>query len=97
MFVDPLTIDERVLVSSASEQTDADDVRLQLANRWSRGFSDDLAPMTNSDDVSYPLIIPRDQISEVEEDIDRQIEARDYRLIEQSQAIAAFRPSSQST
>ena len=41
----------------------------------------------------YPLTIPSEEVREAVEDIDRQIEARDYRLIDQVQAVAAFRPN----
>ena len=91
---DPLTIDERILaLANQGRQEGAGDVCIGPDDRWPMGFSDDLEGMTPSDDIQYPLVIPADQIEEAIDDIDRQIESRDYRLIDQVEAVAAFRPN----
>ena len=94
---DPLTIDERVLRQALDDHTGRKDsaasVVLKLEDRWSPWFSGDLERMVEPYDSNYPLGVPVDQIEEVVEDIDRQIEARDYRLIDSVQAVAAFRPN----
>jgi len=94
---DPLTIDERILLLALKAHKERKDqggsVVLGLEDRWSPWFSSDLEPMAEPYDANYPLSVPVDQIEEVGEDIDRQIESRDYRLIDSVQAVAAFRPN----
>lgn len=90
---DPLTIDERTLVSSYESRVSGDNfVEIQLGDRWPTGFHEEFESMADPIEESYPIRIPVDQIEEAIGDIDRQIEARDYRLIDQVEAVAAFRP-----
>lgn len=90
---DPLTIDEKLLASAYENQnTDSADIELDITARWSTSFSGEFESMSLPYDEKYPFVIPAEQVEEVIEDIDRQIEARDYRLIDQVNAVAAFRP-----
>lgn len=93
---DPLTIDERILVSAYKDRTEGQDlVEVALDSRWPTGFTGSPGPfesMSPPYESAYPIIIPIGEMEETIEDIDRQIEARDYRLIDQVEAVAAFRP-----
>ena len=91
---DPLTIDERVLATALEGRKEAEDhVNIDLDLRWSPWFDGDLEALATPYDSNYPLSIPVDEIEESVIDIDRQIEARDYRLIDSVQVVAAYRPS----
>lgn len=90
---DPLSIDERILSQAYDCRAKGEDhVAVELAARWPTGFSGEYASMAAPYDSAYPLSIPVDEIEEAINDIDRQIEARDFRLINQVQAVAAYRP-----
>ena len=91
---DPLTIDERILSNAyANGEDGSGNVYLDNALRWPTGFSGDYEAMIPPEDKVDSFHVPAAQIAEAIKDIDRQIEARDFRLIEQSQAVAAFRPN----
>lgn len=90
---DPVTIDERVVVVAFKASGECDEVELKLEERWALGYEEGFEPMAPPFDSEYPLKIPKDQVSESIDDIDRQIEARDFRLIDQAEAAAAYRPS----
>jgi len=98
---DPTTIDERLLSKSLEEQYPdwrtmskgklADSiVKITLDKRWPIRHSPLLCP-----DISdlFPISLPADEIVEVTQDIDNQIQNRDYRLIAQSDALVAYRPN----
>ena len=72
---------------------DDDHVQITLDSRWPPWFDGEYTSLATPYDGHYPLRIPADQIEEAIDDIDRQIEARDYRLIDSAQAVAAFRPN----
>lgn len=97
---DPTTIDERLLTNSLQEQYPewkkmskgelADSVvEIEMEKRWPIRHSPLLCQ-----DVSglFPINLPADEIVEVTQDIDNQIQNRDYRLISQSDALVAYRP-----
>lgn len=91
---DPLTIDERILLTALESRNESDDeVQITLNMRWAPWFGGEYEALATPYDANYPLILPVDQIEEATIDIDRQIEARDYRLIDSVQALAAFRPN----
>ena len=91
---DPLTIDERVLVTALDGMKEGEDnVNIALELRWPPWFNEGLEALATPYDSNYPLSIPVDQMIESVTDIDRQIEARDYRLIDSVVAVAAYRPS----
>jgi adenylate kinase len=97
---DPLMIDERILKleldendAAESDQAKPSHLDIHLSNRWRPWLTGDFEPMALPYDKNYPLRIPTDQIREAIEDIDRQIEARDFRLIDSVQSVAAFRPN----
>ena len=93
-FFDPLTIDERVLsLSFAKGSSSGNDIQLEGGDRWPLGFEADLEPMSLSRDDLYPLHIPLEEVREAVDAIDPQIAAMDYRMIDQVQAVAAFRPN----
>ncbi len=90
---DPLTIDERVLTSALGETgKSCKSVVLDERLRWPILDTEMLSPCGP---VETTVTIPRDQVEEAIKDIDRQIEARDYRLIDQVQFLAAYRPEFQ--
>lgn len=90
---DPLSIDEKLvpLFSRAREARGRDEVvvLLQEDDRWLIDREDIL---TGPEEGLYPITLPVDEVLEVETEISRQIEARDFRLIRQSECMAAFRP-----
>jgi adenylate kinase len=91
---DPLTIDERVLTAALKNNKEGDPyVGITLDQRWPPWLGGDLETLATPYDGNYPLSVPVDQIEESIIDIDRQIEARDFRLIDSVQAVAAFRPN----
>ena len=98
---DPTTIDERLLSISLQDQYPEWEtmkkgelaesvVKINIDKRWPIGHHPLLCR-----DVSdlFPIEIMADEIVEVTQDIDNQIQNRDYRLISQSDAIAAYRPN----
>lgn len=91
---DPLTIDERTIRSAFERVKEgAPLISIEAEDRWPLTYPDGFSPLTPSDDIIYPLEIPVDQVDEALIDIDKQIRSRDFRLIDQVNAVAAFRPS----
>lgn len=97
---DPTTIDERLLSISLQDQYPEwskmrkgelaeSVVQINIDKRWPIGHHPLLC--SNIDDL-FPIEIPADEVVEVIQDIDNQIQNRDYRLVSQSDAIVAFRP-----
>ncbi len=65
-------------------------VKIQLDDRWPIEHD----PLLCGDiENLFPIEIRADEIDEVTEDIDNQIQNRDYRLISQCDAVAAYRPN----
>jgi len=85
---DPLTIDEKIMGLAAEGQS-GKRVDLRKESRWPLpgGWS-----MVYDDDLTFPLSLIKGEISEVERDIEDYIEARDYRLVSQADALIAYRP-----
>ncbi len=91
---DPITIDERILATALkSRRKGTKSVKLDNKSRWEPALTEELSPLQPPTGNLYPFSIPVEQVEEVTEDIDRQIEARDYRLIGQAQAVVAYRPN----
>jgi adenylate kinase len=98
---DPTTIDERLLSISLKEQYPdwktmsrgvlaESIVKIEYDQRWPIRHRPLLC--TDVDDL-FPLEVPADEIVEVIQDIDNQIQNRDYRLISQSDAVVCYRPN----
>lgn len=85
---DPLTIDEKIMGFAASGK-DEENIDLSADGRWP--LKKELT-MVCDDDLQFPLRLKRNEILEVEKDIDDYIEARDYRLVSQADALVAYRP-----
>jgi hypothetical protein len=64
-------------------------IEIQKGDRWPlpQGFS-----LCEENKLDYPVRIPADQLKEVVDEVDENIRFRDYRMISQSNALAAFRP-----
>ena len=98
---DPTTIDERLLSLSLQEQHPEwrEMNKGELAESVVTISSDKRWPIRHGpllcQDVErlFPIQISADEIVEVIEDVDNQIQTRDYRLIAQSDALVAYRPN----
>lgn len=88
---DPVAIDELAMKTALEEaislSKDTTVVTLKKSHRWAL---DPLDPLTN--DVKYPITIPRIQIEEALNDIGNQIASRDYTLVDSSLFLAVYRP-----
>ena len=91
---DPITIDDYSLVSLARE-SDKDTITYDRSKRWPMPSSDcDIKLLSNT--VEYKNVITninKKLILEAEEDIAHHIEWRDFRLLNQSHVMAAYRPN----
>lgn len=89
VLFDPVTIDELALRTAleASNDTKKGSVRLKKNFRW---------PLTLDKKIisepDWPIDIPRQEIEEVLPDINNNIRARDYKLIDTSKFTIAYRP-----
>lgn len=90
---DPLTIDERLTDffsrAEAARKSEEPFVELVEADRWP---IDREGTLIGIEPDLYPMRLPVDEVLEVVGEIDRQIEGRDFRLVRQSHAMAAYRP-----
>lgn len=86
---DPLTVDERAL-RVALESSKGDVAEIEAEDVWN--VPPDLRPACRDEEELYPIRIPRDQVVEVLRDLDNIIRYKDYRYIQQSDAVAAYRP-----
>ncbi|MEZ0248178.1 MAG: hypothetical protein ABWJ97_02790 [Thermoproteus sp.] len=86
---DPLMVDERAL-RTALARSGGDVVEVRAEDVWNvpRG----LEPACGDEEGLYPVRIPREQVEEVLRDLDNIIRYKDYRYIQQSDAVAAYRP-----
>ncbi|MEC4849105.1 MAG: hypothetical protein RI100_07950 [Nitrosarchaeum sp.] len=88
---DPVAIDELAMKTALDEAISKNKINtlvtLKKDHRW---FLDPLEPLT--DDVKYPIVIPRTQIEEALKDINNQIASRDYTLVDSSLFLAVYRP-----
>jgi hypothetical protein len=85
VLFDPVTIDELTL-EMALQSTGADVVSLQKKMRWQ------LEPNHLAEEPDWPIRIPRKEVSEVSGDVENNIKARDFKLMDNSRFIAAYRP-----
>lgn len=85
---DPLTIDEKIMGFAAKGKT-SEKVKLAKEARWPIPKNH---TMVYDDDLDFPLELDRLEIEDVEEDIDNYVQARDYRLVSQADALVAYRP-----
>lgn len=98
---DPVTIDELALRPALARPPDGGDVILKSADRWP------LEPVGSvAEDPTWPMRIPASEVREVlpggergngtagraAGDVENQIRSRDYRLVEDSHFLAAYRP-----
>jgi adenylate kinase len=86
---DPLTVDERALRVALSKSS-GDVVEIRAEDVWN--IPPSLSPASKDEEGLYPVRIPRDQAEEVLRDLDNVIRYKDYRFIQQSDAVAAYRP-----
>jgi hypothetical protein len=90
VLFDPVTIDELLLVHSIPDADPPEDmagnVTIDGAERWPLGFKN------LGEEVAFPLEIPKREIKEVRPDIDNNIRARDFKLVDTSLCTAAYRP-----
>ena len=87
---DPLTMDELVLEHAYNTQ-ESGPVVLAPGSRWEISLADtllDAAPQS----VSFPLELPRDEVAEVVKDLNKQVEWRDFRYIQQANCLVVYRP-----
>lgn len=86
---DPLTVDERAL-RVALEKGQGSTVEVRAEDVWNvpRGIE----PACKDEEGLYPVRIPREQVEEVLRDLDNIIRYKDYRYIQQADAVAAYRP-----
>ncbi len=86
---DPLMVDERALRTAlASSRGDVVEVRAEDVWNVPAGVE----PACGDEADLYPVRIPRDQVEEVLRDLDNIIRYKDFRYIQQSDAVAAYRP-----
>ena len=102
---DPLTVDDRILVNSLpGEEAEAETFQVGIDARWPSDLSD-IGPHYESlvpeDPNLFPLTVQvkeaeelnrPDQMSSPMSTIDAQITQRDFRYIDQADAVAAYRP-----
>ncbi|KPK47816.1 MAG: hypothetical protein AMK72_07915 [Planctomycetes bacterium SM23_25] len=102
---DPLTVDDRILVNSLpGEEAEAETLQVGIDARWPSDLSDigshyeglvpedpNLFPLTVQVKEAEELNTP-DQMSSPMSTIDAQITQRDFRYIDQADAVAAYRP-----
>ncbi|HUU90925.1 MAG TPA: hypothetical protein VM238_06915 [Phycisphaerae bacterium] len=102
---DPLTVDDRILVNSLpGEEAEAETFQVGIDARWPADLSDiglDYESLVPEDPELFPLTIKveeaqelntPDQMSSHMSTIDAQITQRDFRYIDQADAVAAYRP-----
>lgn len=88
LFLDPVMIDEMLLDLALKKQGETDYIELKKDERWPI----DPSPLID-DSQLWPIKIPTNQIKEVKNDISNNVTARDYKLIDCSKMVAAYRPS----
>lgn len=86
---DPITIDETIYEIALNENPDSKEIELKKEHRWpmKEGFA-----LCGDDDDDYPMLISSDQLREVVTEVENNTRHRDYRMISQVKALAAFRP-----
>lgn len=84
---DPITIDEKIM--HFPQHVIGESIVLTLDDRWPIPFASCLSP-TRAEE--YPVELPVHEVQEIQEDVDNHIEARDFRMIDQSNVLAAWRP-----
>ena len=101
---DPLTIDDRVLVNSLPGPPRVKNLRVTADARWPSDLSDlgeDYASLVAEDYSIFPITVNKREAqylngplehSSYRSPIDTQIRSRDFRYIEQSDVMVAFRP-----
>jgi len=83
---DPVTIDELALQTASVNQRE-NNVVLEKEQRWPLGLDYDFVR-----EPDWPIEIPRQEIEEVLPDINNNIRARDFKLIDNSRFTVAYRP-----
>jgi len=86
---DPLMVDERAL-RTALANSKGDVVEVRAEDVWNVPAG--IEPACRDEADLYPVKIPRDQAEEVLRDLDNIIRYKDYRYIQQSDAVVAYRP-----
>ncbi len=86
---DPLMVDERAL-RTALARSKGDVVEVRAEDVWNVPAG--VEPACGDEGGLYPIRIPRDQVEEVLRDLDNIIRYKDFRYIQQSDAVAAYRP-----
>lgn len=95
---DPVTVDEIALRAALERPAGGDTVVLEEADRWPLG---EIGPVSRG--PAWPVEIPRSEVDEVlpsrgpgsgraAGDIENQIASRDYRLVEDANFLAVYRP-----
>lgn len=98
---DPLAIDEKVMEilldkyfpkdkrAGLRSLSSSDELIFQRSDRWPLpvGFS-----LIEDDKEDYPITLNAMEVQEVVQDVDQNIESRDFRLIDQSRCLCAWRP-----
>lgn len=89
---DPVTIDDLILIHALNQSASGETVIVRDADRWELTdpplLCDDRARFHDGSDRQFS----RAEVEEVTVDLNRQVETRDFRLIEDSNAIVAYRP-----
>ena len=98
---DPLTIDEKIMEilldkyypkdekTKARSLNPSDELTIAKTDRWPlpSGFS-----LVEDEQDDYPIVLNAMEVQEVVQDVHENIETRDFRLIDQVQCLAAWRP-----
>lgn len=86
VIFDPVTIDELSL-EMALQSTRNEIVTLRKEMRWP------LEPNHLIEEPDWPIRIPREEISEISGDVEDNVKARDFKLIDNSRFVASYRPN----
>lgn len=85
VLFDPVTIDERILTIQP-DASSKDGVRIDKSKRWPICWAETAKPFDAT------VSIPEYEIKEVKSDIDNQIRARDFVLIDKAKMIVVYKP-----
>ena len=94
---DPLTIDEKIMQSLM--RTRAKSKSGAKKQKSTSGLSGDFRwkfppdfSMVGEETLKFPIQLKKNEVEEIAEDIDENVQYRDYRLISDSDALIAYRP-----
>lgn len=90
---EPLAIDEMPPIQRAASSPAGAFAfdSMDAAHRWP--VLDQPLTLADDSDISFPLQVPREEISAASRGIEAQVRTRDYRLVEQAECLLIYRPT----